>query len=87
MPREWLELHTALNENQQELLRLIQKRTSNKKLEAFAQKHFSMKDLLIEEVNELAMEWLEDNIIDPYQDPPVIYEEYHEQLEQLLKLT
>lgn len=87
MPTEWLELHAALNEAQQELLRLIYKQTSNKKLEAFAQKHFSMKDLLIEEVNELAMEWLEDNIIDPYQEPPVIYEEHHAMLEQLLALA
>ena len=45
-------------------------------LESFAAQHFTMKELLIEEINEHAMTALGDNIIDPYADPLTVYDEH-----------
>ena len=53
-------------------------------LESFAAEHFTMKDLLIEEINEYAMTALGDNIIDPYADPLTVYDEHHANVSALV---
>lgn len=80
----WLELCTALNPFQRDMLHHILDEAEDSVLERIASQHFSMKDLLIEEINELSMTWLEDNIIDPYSSPISIYDEHLEALRQSL---
>ena len=75
----WMELGNALTEVEREALRILWKKETD--IRQFADSHGIMLEVLAEGINEKAMDCVGDGLLDA---ELVIYEDYREQIEEML---
>lgn len=88
LPQEWGELLVALVEHQLEALRaIIELEDPTGELARIAAENATMPELLIDSINEAAMDTIGDVIVEPGSAPPVVEEEDLEMVERMVQLT
>ena len=87
LPREWVELKSRLGDIQRRALRVVSAAENvHHELEVIAREIGSMPEMLVDGINELAMETIGDIIIDSAVDPPVVEEEDRQFVDKILAL-
>src|SRR5690606_22006653 len=82
---EYEQLFAALNPTHKQVLAKIAAGAALRALEDVARQQGAPLDLLIEQINELALDTMGDNIIDAYEEPPVLIDEHRAGVEQALQ--
>jgi hypothetical protein len=81
---EWIQFYEALTEaNSNALKVLIDKDNIEKKLAEVAKEQGVLLEVLMESINEIALEYLGDNVLDTCGIPPSIYQEYEYQVKNI----
>jgi hypothetical protein len=87
LPAEWHELRSHLDNGQRLALTIISaEQDVNQRLEHIAKQLGSMPELLVESINETAMNTIGDIIVDLAVSPPVLEQENRELVEKMLAL-
>ena len=80
------QLITSLTSVQVEILYIIlEKESLQTKIEEIAEEAMTMPEIVIDEINDIATQYLDDILIDTFGDEPCILEQYEEELKQAMK--
>ena len=79
----WQILVSVLDETEREALRMMISGASQQELYTLSQKHFIMLEVLVDGINEKAMQTVEDNILE-LKDGMTVFEEYKYELERVI---
>lgn len=67
------------------LYAVLTKESVREKLEKAAEETLSMPEIIIDEINDIAMQYLDDVLIDTLDDEPCVLEQYEEELKQAMR--
>lgn len=67
------------------LYAVLTKESVREKLEKAAEETLSMPEIIIDEINDIAMQYLDDVLIDTLDDEPCVFEQYEEELKQVIR--
>lgn len=86
LSNEMQQLITSLTSVQVEILYIILgKESLQTKIEEVAEEAMTMPEIVIDEINEMSMQYLDDILIDTFGNEPCILEQYEEELKQAMK--
>jgi hypothetical protein len=84
LPSEWLELRVRLADCQIRALKVIAAGGDRTELTKIANENATMPELLVDSINELALDTIGDVIIEPGSEPPVVEDEDAENVRKML---
>lgn len=79
----WQMLASSLNETERDALCMMLSGASQQEMNTFSKKHFIMPEVLVDGINEKAMQAVEDNILELV-DEMTVFEEYKYELERVI---
>ena len=85
LDKSWSGFYKQLTNIQKDFLNKIINGSPYMEINQYCKQNNILKEVLIESINELAIELLEDNIIEDMMDEIIIYPEYFENLKEIIK--
>lgn len=84
IPSAWLEFRSGITPLQMQALTQLINGCSQAQVDAFAREHSTLPALLLDEINERALDTIGDNLIDTYAEPVIIFEEHRNAVRSMI---